>query len=587
MTWLYTPFALPLFAAAAGLPIIAYYAWRSRPAPGATPLTFIVAATAFWCATYALELLGGDLATKLLWAKVKYLGVVSFPITWLAFALEYTGRSEWLGRRTLLALSVVPTLTLILLATNASHHLIWTPAVLDSSGPVLVLGGGYGPAYVVHTAYSHVLFLVGTALLIPTILRASRLYRGQSLAMLVGLLAPGVANVTYLAGVSPVPGLDLTPYAFIVSALALAWGLLRFKLLDVVPIARDSLIEGMADMVIVLDANDRVVDLNAPVERVIGAPLSKIAGMQAARVFAEQASLVEHLRAGDDVDREVTLGEGTGAREMDLSISQLADPAGRPGGRLIVLRDITERRRAEETVRQYAARLEERNRELDAYSHTVAHDLKGPITTIAGSIRAVLSGSDGLAPRDRKLLAMGASSASRLSGIVDSLLLLATLRDQRELIAAIDVRPAVERAIDRVRARADERGMRIEIEGELPRVLGHGPWLEEVFANLLENAIKYASRKQPDPRAVVRGRRLHESHSVRLDVEDNGLGIPAGMREALFQSFARHHTESASGLGLGLSIVARIVGKLGGEVGVESEPGEGSTFWFTLPCPPS
>ena len=108
-----------------------------------------------------------------------------------------------------------------------------------------------------------------------------------------------------------------------------------------------------------------------------------------------------------------------------------------------------------------------------------------------------------------------------------------------------------------------------------------------MFANLLENAIKYANRKQPDPRAVVRGGRLDEKRFVRFDVEDNGLGIPAGMREALFQSFARHHTESASGLGLGLSIVARIVGRLDGEVGVESEPGKGSAFWFTLPCPPS
>ena len=587
MTWLYTPFALPLFAAAAGLPVIAYYAWRHRPAPGATPLTFIVAATAFWCASYALELLGGDLATKLLWAKVKYLAVVSFPITWLAFALEYTGRSEWLSRRTLAVLTVLPTLTLVLLVTNESHHLIWTPAVLDRSGPVLVLGGGYGPAFVIHTAYSHVLFLLGTALLVPPILRASRLYRGQSLVMLIGLLTPGVANVIYLAGNSPVPGLDLTPYAFIISALALAGGLLRFKLLDVVPIARDSLVEGMADMVIVLDAQDRVVDLNAPVERLIGAPLSKVAGTQAERVFADQKSLVEHLRGGEDVDREVTLGEGPGAREMDLSISQLADPAGRPTGRLIVLRDITERKRAEQTVRDYAARLEERNRELDAYGHTVAHDLKGPITTIAGSIHAVLSASEGMLPRDRQLLEMGARSASRLSGIVDSLLLLATLRDESDVVAAIDVRAFIERAIERVQPRADERMMKMEIEGDLPLVLGHGPWLEEVFANLLDNAAKYVNRKHPAPRVVVRGRRLEDGGSVRFEVEDNGLGIPAGMREVLFQTFTRHHTDVASGLGLGLSIVARIVGKLNGEVGVESEPGEGSTFWFTLPCPES
>ena len=427
-------------------------------------------ATAFWCAAYALELLGGDLATKLLWAKVKSLAVVSVPITWLAFALEYTGRSGWLTRPTLAALRVVPTLTLILLVTNESHHLIWTPAVLDRSGPVLVLGGGYGPAYVIHTAYSHVLFLFGTVLLVPPILRASRLYRGQSLVMLIGLLTPGVANVIYLAGISPIPGLDLTPYAFIISALARAGGLLRFKLLDVVPIARDSLVEGMADMVIVLDAQDRVVDLNAPVERLIGAPLSKVAGTPAERVFADQKSLVEHLRASEDVDREVTLGQRPGAREMDLNVSQLADPAGRPSGRLIVLRDITERKRAEEAVRHYAARLEERNRELDAYSHTVAHDLKGPITTIAGSIQAVLSGSDGLSPRDQEVADNGGRERVEVVRHRRQPAAARNAAGPRDMVAVIDVRPSVERAIERVRPRAEERGMRIEIEGELPRV---------------------------------------------------------------------------------------------------------------------
>lgn len=117
--------------------------------------------------------------------------------------------------------------------------------------------------------------------------------------------------------------------------------------------------------------------------------------------------------------------------------------------------------------------------------------------------------------------------------------------------------------------------------GDFPTVLGNAAWLEEVFANLVDNAIKYIGEQNPEPRIVIRGQQ--EGTHARYEVSDNGRGIQPEDLPKLFEMFTRFHNREAKGSGLGLSIVRRIIGRLGGEIGVESEPGAGSAFWFTLP----
>jgi signal transduction histidine kinase len=114
--------------------------------------------------------------------------------------------------------------------------------------------------------------------------------------------------------------------------------------------------------------------------------------------------------------------------------------------------------------------------------------------------------------------------------------------------------------------------------------MGYGPWIEEVFANLISNAIKYIGKDNPEPRIIVRGSRV--GSIVRYEVKDNGLGISEKDQERLFEMFSRFHTGEASGLGLGMSIVQRIVDRLNGQLGVESALGKGSSFWFALAAAP-
>lgn len=238
-----------------------------------------------------------------------------------------------------------------------------------------------------------------------------------------------------------------------------------------------------------------------------------------------------------------------------------------------------------EAARHHTAQLQSSNNELEAYSHTVAHDLKAPLHIVIGYSSLLLSDyDDQLTPEILAHVDQIEIYARKMNDMIESLLLLARLRDAQTTISPVAVLPVVRSAQDRFRQRIDERGVEVTLEPDLPDVMGYGPWLEEVFANLIENAIKYIGPNNPSPRIAIRGKALGDNW-VRYEVEDNGLGIAKEHQESLFEMFTRFHADYTKGAGLGLSIVNRIIRKLGGEVGVVSDANAGSTFWFTLPAP--
>jgi PAS domain S-box-containing protein len=238
-----------------------------------------------------------------------------------------------------------------------------------------------------------------------------------------------------------------------------------------------------------------------------------------------------------------------------------------------------------ETVRSTAEALEARTGELAEFGATVAHDLKSPLQILLGFANLLTTDYAGEVNEEvLDILRTIESNALRMNQIIESLLLLATVGSAEQVVSEVLIGPIIEAALTRSSALLQERGIAVtvEIPPDLPPVIGHGPWLEEVFANLMENAAKYIGAGNPAPRVLIRGS-AGDRH-VRFEVEDNGMGIAPESRSELFKPGTRFHSKQAKGHGLGLSIVWRIIHKLKGEVGVESTPGQGSTFWFTLPA---
>jgi len=351
MDWQDTPFTLPLLVAATVSAALALYAWRRRSAPGGLPFIGLMLAIAVWSLGYALELAGADLVTKLFWARAQYLGIVLVPVAWLAFALQYTDRSRWLTHRRLLLMVLVPLLTLLLAWTNDVHHLIWSRADLYRHGAFSVLALTYGPMFWVFAAYTYLALLLGSFLLLQSLFYAPRLVRWQTIALLIAVLAPWGGNLLYLSGLNPFGYLDLTPFAFTLSGLALAWGIFHLRLLDIVPVARDTVIESMSDGVIVLDGQGRIVDLNPAAARLVGRTAGQVVGQPVRQALAALPTLALRCQEAAETQEEIILGEGQAQRTLDVSLSPLRDRRGRLTGRLIVLRDVTGRQEALEEIR--------------------------------------------------------------------------------------------------------------------------------------------------------------------------------------------------------------------------------------------
>jgi signal transduction histidine kinase len=236
------------------------------------------------------------------------------------------------------------------------------------------------------------------------------------------------------------------------------------------------------------------------------------------------------------------------------------------------------------------AQLEAQNAELDAFAHTVAHDLKTPLTSLIGfstllERRAARWSPERIAENSARITQTG----HKITNIINELLLLASMRQQDEVeIEPLDMGPIVAEALARFGDRASGRITEVQAEIHLPdtwlTAMGYAPWVEEVWVNYISNALKYGGT----PPRVALGADLGDSGDdayVRFWVKDNGHGLTPAAQRKLFAEFTRLEQTRAKGHGLGLSIVRRIVEKLGGEVGVESEMDVGSTFWFTLPAP--
>lgn len=235
-----------------------------------------------------------------------------------------------------------------------------------------------------------------------------------------------------------------------------------------------------------------------------------------------------------------------------------------------------------ETVVRNSRELEVRAGELEIFSHVIAHDLKTSLHVIYGYANILHTDEDLPLPADvREYLRIIEEYAMQVNRIVERLHQLVTLSTEERRTQAVDMDNVTKSMLKRLDLAIKQQGVSVEIE-PLPPAFGQAPWVEEVIANLVENALKYIGEDNPAPRITLRGFRSGEM--IRYEVEDNGIGVAPEYQADLFKAGKRFHGDVIGGAGMGLYIVQRIIGQMGGEVGVESTPGSGSTFWFTLPA---
>lgn len=337
--------ALGLLAAASGYLAAAVFVWRRRRAVGARALTLMLVAVATWTALYGLEIAAGSLDAAGRFGELKYVGIVALGPAWLVFVLQYTGRVTRVRRRFVALLLVHPVLVLGLLAVPATDQLIrYYPA--GEQGEAIPFATN-GALFWVMTAYSYALLLGATALFVLTLLRlSSRWWRPVTL-LTAGALLPFAVNVAYNAEIAFQP-VDPTPASFGLMALTLVWGLFRFRLLDLVPVARHAVVDRMSEGLLVLDPLRRVADLNPAACRMLLATHAELVGRPVRDLLPDLPATA----SDDPVDMSSPLDRGAVWAVTRTEVPRRG--TGRPG-ELIVLRDVSERRRSEQRLTRLLA----------------------------------------------------------------------------------------------------------------------------------------------------------------------------------------------------------------------------------------
>jgi two-component system sensor histidine kinase/response regulator len=239
--------------------------------------------------------------------------------------------------------------------------------------------------------------------------------------------------------------------------------------------------------------------------------------------------------------------------------------------------------RSQVQLSEHITVLQSKNKELEAYAYTVAHDLKEPLAVMILTSN-LINRIPNLAPEELKeYLGQIRSTAYQMNAIVNSILLFAKVSRMEAPVASVDMAQIVANVLKRISVTVKERQAHIDLPEHWPAVIGYAPWIEEVWANYLSNALKYGGQ----PPQIELGASIQTDGMVRFWIRDHGPGIPADIQAQLCSPYNQIDLGRDSNHRLGLSIVHRIVEKLGGQVGCESELGKGSLFFFTLPDDPS
>jgi PAS domain S-box-containing protein len=344
MTYLYPYHFFFLSQSALGAFLLASFLWSRRAARGGWPLFLLMMAIGIWAAANAAEIITIAIPMKILWSKISYIGICSVAPLWFTFVIRYTDR-EWLLTpfRTVL-FWIVPVISLGLALTNEWHGFIWPSITPSSPIPGALLIYDHGPAVWLITTWSYFFLLTGTAFLFETIIRSREFHRRQAIIIIVATLFPWAGNFLYLMNMLPFQGIDPAPFAFMITGLLFSVSIFRYNLLDLAPMAYHALFKSMENGVVVTDLQGRIQEINPAAERFLKLSSESDGKKQPEIGLILPAFLREAIDQSDSA--EISLGTPESLRWLDVTVTSL-QANGQPVGSLIVLTDITRRKRLE------------------------------------------------------------------------------------------------------------------------------------------------------------------------------------------------------------------------------------------------
>ncbi|MFC5469038.1 histidine kinase N-terminal 7TM domain-containing protein [Cohnella suwonensis] len=577
--------SLLLFLATALTGFVGYLSYKKRHQRVSRTMIYLMTAAGLYSFGYGFEIISTTLRGTQISLQIEYLGIPFVTALWLLLAIQFTGgAAARLRRRYVALLFVIPVVTFIAHLTNDWHHLFYKEFVLGESDGSPIYTTVKGPLYRVHGFYNYLILVFGTALFVPMYLRSLPVVRKQIVTLILGAAAPLLFNLAYLLD----PTIDYTPFGFAVSGVAYAWGIFRFNLLRLTPLAFAKVFETIGDGVILLDNEGRIVSFNRAAADIFPELASAPSPSFGKDVLSAYPELLERIYAGDR-DERFPFSLSRPARESHYScgLTFVYEPGTTPIGKILMFNDITELKMNEERLRENARQMAQLNAFKDKLFTVMAHDIRDPIALLV-SLTDLLG--DEREDPDLAHAEVFREIRRQVGGtfhLVDNLL--DWYRSQKGQIA---FRPAdwnlqqvVRQALSLAGTRAGMKRIRLsENIDDNATVNADKEMLDLILRNLLSNAIKHTGIGGTIEIGAVR-----DGNRVHISVKDNGSGIDEETARVLrqedlfFKDPGAPNKEDGGEMRFGLVLTREFLRIHGGTLQFDSEPGQGTIFRFSLP----
>lgn len=558
---------------------LAMHAWAKQRNAYSKAFFALTLLTGFWSLFSGLHLVIQDFELKVLVSDIKFLFIVPLPVTWALMAVWYADIK--ISARTIRWLYVMPVITLVLIATNQWHHAVFStpePFVLDNFTTV---ARDYGFWFWTNMAYSYLMVMGGFVVFLSQVLRTRGHVRGQALIMMAGSALPLISNVLYFLGPGAVLYLDWTPVSFAVSGIFFYIGLFRFRMLDLMPIAREQIITSMEDGMVITDPEGYILEVNRATEKLLEQGNVASTGRNITHLLPFLAPAWESSLDRDPVEMELPRHVDGARRWMTVRMRHVMDEAGVLQGKMVLLRDVTERKEAEIHLMESRKRIQELSALKSAFLSNMSHDVRTPLSGIIGLADVLVEETEG---DHQELAGMIKTSGERLLKLQNSILSVSHLAsgtlDQN--IEPTNVAALAHGVLVEHQREAEEKGLLMKNNGTDAVIVRNvdPAHIAHAISHIFDHAIRYT-----ESGSITMDIRERDNDLI-IRITDTGRGfVPAFVAsiDEPIDTISLAELGLDKGSGLGLRVAHGLIQESGGHLLISSEPGIGSSFKIVLP----
>jgi len=550
------PYSLLLLANTVLLVVLAVVLGRYRERRAAQGIIGVLVGAAIWSAADAIRLAATTRGEILFWNQVSYVGAVLIPPAFLLFVVVYTDHERWLRRRYIAPVVAVSALAGIAVLSNPWHGLWRAGETVTPESPPPVLVEEFGVLHVLWDVYALLLVVpVGVGLLVSRLRGeyTSPVIRRQLGVVLLGVSAPVFTSTLF---VTRIVRFDITPFGFGMMGLALALASTEYQLFDIVPIARDTVLENIESGVLVVDPEHNIVDANARAVEILDTDRDDLVGLTLPELVSTLSDVPEYFGTVEETEETIAVEPEPGTKAYyDVTISPVETRSGRTSGRVVLFSDETEQIKRREQLEAKKLQLEAKNERLDEFAGLVSHDLRNPIQVIDANLELIDE------PENEQRIETIADATERMSDIVDQVLTLArtggTVKET-EIVVLSSMSARVWSTIDPPSDATLETDVSSSVDADPGR-------LRQCLENIFRNAIEHGGQG-----VTVTVGDLDDGFYV----EDDGEGFP----EELLgddQSVVDHYAKQGR---YGLQIIENAIDAHGWDLTITNGDGGGARF---------